>query len=155
MERGLFTVKAVFNKEIFKAGEAVKIEGTDWDGDKVNFNGLIVKNEGEILNIVTKDKLDFDLFIDHTIGSPEFRKPQELEDGEDFGFTITILEESKTAQADPKKKGGYKLSEDDIKNIRKLQSRYSVPQAEIARIFGVVPSTISEIVNFVTHKDIK
>lgn len=156
MERVFFETKAVFSKDLFKPGMAVRIEGIDYEGEEMDFIGLIASNEGEYLDIKDYEGLEFDLFIEQVQGSPVYKKPRDA--GEDFiGFKVTILvdpREVKIAQEDPKKKGGYKLSEDDIRNIRKLGG-YNIPQSEIAGIFKIARSTVSEIINNKIHKDIK
>jgi hypothetical protein len=142
----MFKNKIVFDGEVFKEGIPVYIEGKDTDGAEVNYYGLIKENNEDHITLTDYQGRENDYFIEEIIGSPAYQN-------KGYGFKVIILSKEEP-QAEPKKKGGYKLSEDDVRSIRKL-SRYNIPQSEIAEIFGVARSTISEILSGKIHSGIK
>jgi hypothetical protein len=116
----------------------------DWDGYP------LVKRKRKMIRI---SRLIFEecfgpiqegYFIRHKCDNPNCINPEHLEQGTPFQNTLDMLERNRQAKGE--KNGSAKLTENDVKDIRKLRVSGMLLK-EISKRYGIGVSTVGQIVN--------
>lgn len=98
-------------------------------------------------------ELDTDICVLHDCDTPLCVRPAHLFTGDRGDNVRDCIAKGRFTTG--MKHHSAKLSDDDVREIRRQVAAGEASQAEIARCFGLDHSTVSQIVNFVRRKHVK
>jgi hypothetical protein len=174
----MFKKEWAFDSDVFKLGTPVQVKGIDCEGEQVNFKGLVKKNLLNDIVLVDVFGLELQININDVHGAPDRVVDPDFQE---IGFYISVASFDKAPiksenatliepLIDPaetmedissSKRGGHitanggkHIPHETREAIRQLRkARPDVRQKDIAELFGVGRSTISNILNEVADNE--